>query len=149
MKDSIPYVRSTAVSDISMRLSERLRQQGKAIKSVHVVPSELTGGTGWNATGYDDVDQNCLNEKLGELATNFVQRELTNTLCVNQFDYDKSSGQFSKVEQPFRLGIATGSTIFKLVDSMNQVAAQLKCAFPHWLLALFLKRNIRQDSLPT
>jgi DNA-binding transcriptional regulator LsrR (DeoR family) len=117
------YLGAITVSDIAMRLNARLKDRGQALKSVHVIPSELTQNAGWSLDDQQQVDQDSLNRRLGELAMNFVVRELSNTLAVNQFRYEPKTGQCTRAERPFRIGLATGSTIFRLVESMKQLRA--------------------------
>ncbi|MCX7424885.1 MAG: hypothetical protein NTW96_04565 [Planctomycetia bacterium] len=120
MDQTPPYLRSPSVSDISIRLNQRLSSIGKEpLKTIHVVPSELTGDIGWHANDYGGQEQQELNELLGKLAMNFVARELSNTLMVNQYTYDEGSRTFGKETRPFRIGLATGSTIFQLVESLD------------------------------
>jgi hypothetical protein len=140
MNDKSPYIPTLSASDISIRLNERLVSIGKSwLKGIHVIPSELTENKGWYESGNEDVGQQELNELLGRLATDFIARELTNTLMVNQYDYDTKTRRLCKrpIQEKnvsgekvcgrekgtaFRIGLATGSTIFQLVDSLDVIS---------------------------
>jgi len=116
-----PSVRSQAVTDIAQRLLKRLISVGRKTKSIHVLPAESTEWAGWGHIDefplMDDIEQNKLNELLGKLAAGYVARELASTLTVNRFTF--KNGELLPNKDPFRLGIATGSTVYSLVESFE------------------------------
>ena len=115
MSREIPsYIRSQAVADVSRRLLTLLQRSDRRVKSVHVLPAELTEWVGW-LDMTDDDSQDELNRLLGELAAPYVIRELANTIAVNRFDY--KDGEFDLNHHKFRVGVACGSTVLNLVQN--------------------------------
>lgn len=141
MQMNPPFLRTQDANDVASRLHQRLKDNGRKIKSVHVVPSELTEWSGWGVDvedlvrGHDfdpDADQKKLNRLLGQLAVSYVSGELANTLTVQSLEYDAMNGEIKREKDPsqFCLGIATGSTIYSLIDSFT---------FPSYLMANHLR----------
>jgi len=99
----------------------KLKEVRVNLKSLHILPAEVTRWLGWEARDtfddtIDDVlgmdtkqnEQTALNLLLGRLAVPYVARELAATISIQ-----------SSKKNHFRVGIATGSTVYSMVDNFS------------------------------
>jgi DNA-binding transcriptional regulator LsrR (DeoR family) len=109
------YISALAAIDLGTRLNESLSACGiPKLKSVYVIPSEITGNVGWGDANVWNQDQDALNRKLGEYGMMFIARDLAAELAVRT-----PSGPNGTTNGPFCIGIGTGSTMFHIVNSFQ------------------------------
>lgn len=110
--ESLTYQRVQAVTETADRLRD-----ATGLKSVHIIPSELTNWEGWSDVPIGEDRGELFSQRLGRLAAPFIARELASTLWLNCY----TSGGGGRLQPPshkFRIGIAGGSTIHGLVQAL-------------------------------
>jgi hypothetical protein len=117
LPDWTNYISALAAIDLSTRLNHCLIRIGRRpLKSVYVIPSDITGNVGWGIGEDRGQDQLNLNRKLGEFGMMFIARDLAAELAVRGF-IGASDRESTRKRGPFRIGLGTGSTMFHLVNS--------------------------------
>lgn len=124
--------RSAEMAELAQRLNSLLKD--RPFRAIKVFPTELVGDRTWRETGTNgERAQREFNERLGTLAMPYLRAELVNTVVAMQWATEERLKAGKTHQQPclvqknphFKIGLGTGSTIHKLVESWIPIESPL------------------------